>query len=106
MNNNPTGINQYSGKVRSMTASANKRAKQLASADGGLAKLRDGFKYTSRYQAASALKSARSGGHWAEPKLMRKAVKEAASAQAYRNAMRGRGLEITGGASSNLKFKK
>lgn len=103
---NPQGINQYTGKVRSMSAAANKRAKALAGQDGGLRKLGEAFKYTSRYQAASALKSARAGGHWSQPKLMSKAVKEAASAQAYRNAMRARGLEITGGAYQTVKFKK
>jgi hypothetical protein len=102
---NPQGINQYTKSVRTKSAAANKRAKVLAQQDGGLAKLREGFKSTSRYQAASALKSARKGGHWAQPKLMSKAIKEAASAQAYRNEMRKRGMEITGGASSYLTIK-
>ena len=103
---NPKGINQYTGKVRSMSSSANKRAKKLDGSPEGLKQLREAFKHTSRYQAASALRSARAGGHWSQPKLLSKAVKEAAAAQTYRNAMRSRGVEITGGAGSTLAFKK
>ena len=95
-------------EVRKRNARGLASARKHVGTPEGLKKLRDMYKHSSRYQMASALKSARSGGHWAQPKLMAKAVKEGTAAQVYRNAMRARGVSVSSGSGityANFKSK-